>query len=339
MVLLCCGACIGCATPQRRTFTRAALQSEVARRVPATAVDKIAIPYVVEAEDIERATWLLRAYSTTEQRAAALIEALFDAEGFNLRYASAATATASQTLRAGEGNCLSLASTLVGLARGLGLRAYYVDVSHLTEEVIDHSGLLVRSGHVSAVIRTEVGYVGLDFGRGRVHYRGWRGIDDMEAVAHFHNNRGYELIRTAIDEGKPIPWQQASEQFWLATRVEPKFQRAWNNLGVALARLGFVVEAIRSYREAIVRDPHLVSSYRNLGNLYFRQGLHEEAVSLLNAAAAIAPDDANIHFERARVLLEVGRRGEAVHALKRAVKLSSTHARARALLNSLTHST
>ena len=47
----------------------------------------------------------------------------------------------------------------------------------------------------------------------------------------------------------------------------PEFAPGWNNLGVALARLGRLERAEQSYRRAIALDPALASAERNLWRL------------------------------------------------------------------------
>ena len=63
-------------------------------------------------------------------------------------------------------------------------------------------------------------------------------IDDLEAVAHSYNNRGYECIYQARQANFQVSWHEVRADFVLATQIKPSVARAWNNLGVALGRLG-----------------------------------------------------------------------------------------------------
>ena len=77
---------------------------------------EVVVPFEVEAPEVARARDLIRS-AGAEHRVDALVDALRDPEGFGLRYEWATSGTATQTLARGAGNCLSLSSTIVGLAR------------------------------------------------------------------------------------------------------------------------------------------------------------------------------------------------------------------------------
>ncbi len=236
--LLLAALAVGCAGPRKLLYEPDELRAELRRRVPELG-DRVEVPFDVTPAQIERARALTGAIATPSGRAKALLEAIRDPEGFGLRYEPARSSTAAQTLTDRAGNCLSLASVVVGLGRALGLQAYYVDVSDRIQDVLRHGDLTVRSGHVTAIIRTETGFAALDVGGRSLTTRGyWMAMDDLTAAAHLYNNRGYELIRAALERGAPIPWAEVREQFRLATRVRPEFAPAWHNLGVAHHRLG-----------------------------------------------------------------------------------------------------
>jgi predicted Zn-dependent protease len=58
-----------------------------------------------------------------------------------------------------------------------------------------------------------------------------------------------------------------------------------------------------------------------LGRLYQRQGKNREALTALDAAEKLVPDNQNVHFVRGQVLLRLGRREEAQAELAASKKL------------------
>jgi tetratricopeptide (TPR) repeat protein len=230
----------------------------------------------------------------------ALTAALSDPRHLGLRYRWAATADAQRTIAAGYGNCLSLSSVVVGAARTLGLRAYYVDVEGVPMRYRAQR-FSISAGHIAALVHTERGNVIVDtFPRSSAEMR-YRRLDDLQALAHFYNNRAYERMHEAQEKGDPIPWKEVWRNFELATRVDPELADAWNNLGIAYAHLGSLSGAESCYRAAIRIDPRLTSAYLNLAGVLLRRGEREAALRNLRAAEKLDPDNPSIDYGRCLV--------------------------------------
>jgi tetratricopeptide (TPR) repeat protein len=274
------------------------VRAEFARRLPGRDLATLTVPFEIDGQDAERARALVRRTSNHAERAEILKNALFAEDGFGIRYAPGLTAGAAETLRERRGNCLSIASAFVGLARAVGLQAYYLDASDAGIATEDEEQVLIKSGHITAAVELDTGLTALDFGGRLQSYAQYRVIDDLEAAAHFHNNRGYEIIRRAIRRGEPVDWRAALESFTLATLIRPDFARAWNNLGVAFARLRMRGPAIDAYLRAQALDGRFSSPATNLGILYLNSGELAAARRSFEEAARRDPKDV-----RARVLL------------------------------------
>jgi len=322
-------AAAGCAGTARVAYTPDELRAELSRRaVPAA---EVAVPYEIAPALAAWARQLVAHAHDDSTRVQILTEALFDAEGLGLRYENGFTATATETIRRRAGNCLGLASVFIGLARAVGLQAFYMDASvRVSETRQTHADVAVNSGHVTAVVNVGERNVGLDFGRlGPVRW--YRVLDDVEALAHFYNNRGYERIeQTGADAAEA--WRTAEPDFRLAARVMPELGRAWNNLGMAVARQGRQEEAVAAYRTAIARDPTLAAPWNNLGLLRLSMGKLAEAEEDLEAAARLDPTGSHIRYNLAVVRLERGDLMGAGQALRRAIALRADYPEARALL-------
>jgi tetratricopeptide (TPR) repeat protein len=226
-------------------------------------------------------------------------------------------------------------SLFIGLARSVGLQAYYADASVRVHETRHgDGGLTVNSGPIAAIVESGNEVLSLDFARlGRIRW--YRVIDDLEALAHYYNNRGFDLIEEARDRSIPVNWGAAAGEFRMATRVSPGFARAWSNLGIASAHLGDVEGAIRSCEISIARDPSLAATYNNLGSLYLSIGDSAAALAVLEHAEALEPRGAHIQYNLARAKALQGDRGGAMEALRRAIELRGIYSEAQASLEHL----
>ena len=86
-------------------------------------------------------------------------------------------------------------------------------------------------------------------------------IDDVTAYAHVLNNLSAQRVMLA--EGEP-DWDAAIRGFKLATQLQPKLGRAWNNLGIALTRRGRFDEARMMYELALELDTAFGAAEHNL---------------------------------------------------------------------------
>jgi len=324
---------LGCATP-KLAYSPDELKAEVARRAPGIPPAEIVVPFEIGEEQAAAARRVVAQGQTDTERTRALVAAFFAGDGFHMRYAEGVTADAEETLKSSEGNCLSLASVFVGLARAAGLRAYYIDASTRVHETRYGDGVTVNSGHVTAMVEAEGERIGLDFGRmGPIRW--YRILDDLEALAHFYNNRGFESVERAQERSRQPDWSRAAHDFWLAAQVVPTFAPAWNNLGMAQTRLGRIDKAIADYRTAIAAAPQLAAPRNNLGGLYLERGQLGKALEALETAARLDPSGPHIQYNLALARLRRGDREGAVRALRRAIDLRGGYPEAQAELDRL----
>jgi transglutaminase-like putative cysteine protease len=261
-------AALGCTQSSskapRLEYGAAELRQEILRRAPGQPISDIIVPFEIDADAIEKAHRAALRRSGGQQQILALVDSLSDPDVFSLRYDWGATGSAKQTLERGSGNCLSLASVLIGLARGLGWHAYYVEAVPADLEQYVETDVTVWADHMVALVVTPDARAYVDFaGEPDRRYR-LKPIDDLAATAHFYNNRAFGWIHRAAGDPSPVHWNRALADFETATRIHPGFARAWNNAGVALTRLGRLEHARRAYDTAISIDGELASPRQNL---------------------------------------------------------------------------
>ena len=292
----------GCAPAHQRIYGPSELRRELMRRAPDVPEVARLVPFEIPPEVAARAVEAVLLSTTDSDKVSALVRAMFDPFVFGLRYAEVETVGAAQALQRRSGNCLDLASVFIGLARAVGLRAEYMDASFRVHDTKDvPGGMALRSGHVTAEVDVGSERMGLDFARLGPVLR-YRLMDDVEAVAHFHNNRGWDHIDRALAAGAPVDWGAALSEFEAAVAVEPGFAAGWNNAGLAAARLGRRDEAADRYRRAAELAPELAAPRVNLAALLLQRGDLGGALEELEAAVRAEPGDAH-----ARRLLEEAR--------------------------------
>ena len=292
--LVVVASAVACAHRSGYDFTPAGMRHEVVRRVGDIDPADVVVPFEVGAPAIARARELLAGVGAGEDRIDALVSSLSDPAGFGLHYEWATSGTAAQTLERRAGNCLALSSTLIGIARGLGFKAWYLEVIVADPQWRTEGDLAVQADHVAAVIDSGEKRLYVDFSGRLLGARRVRSIDDFEALAHYYNNRGYETLHRAEMLGAEVRWEEISRDFELATRVHPAHARAWNNLGVARARQGDDTGARFAYEKAIEIDPGTQSAHLNLVALFLRAGDLDRAARHLDLARRIEPRNPQI---------------------------------------------
>lgn len=264
-LLLGLTACTLIKNPERLAYDTEELRAELERRVPELPGSGLRLPFELRPEQVERARAVIEAHPYGLPRIQALVGMLSAPEpaGFGLRYEWSTTRTASETLEIGEGNCLSFASVLVGLGRGLGWPIFFGEARAVKPTLHVEDDLAWRSEHMVVVITARTVRAVVDFTGPLKDYR-IHVIDDLRAYAHLVNNRASEEILEAHLAGLPPAWDRARQRFALALRIDPRLGAAWNNQGVALARLGHFDEARQSYLTASDLEDRSASPEHNL---------------------------------------------------------------------------
>lgn len=260
----------GCATDARDkpvlAYGPEEFRNALEQRVPLIPPGLSRAPHEIDEATIERA----RRHVMRAPRGPARVEALVDflslpePEGLGLSYDWSASGTAEVTIARKRGNCVALASVMVGLGRGLGWPIYYAEARTRKPETQEFEEVVALSDHMAVLVVAKTVQMIIDF-TGLVEdvYR-IRLIDDLTAWAHILNNVTAQSLMSTDRSSDEATWQRAAAGFELVTRIDPMLGRAWNNLGIALARLGRFEEAREAYRRALELDTAFGSAERNL---------------------------------------------------------------------------
>lgn len=106
-------------------------------------------------------------------------------------------------------------------------------------------------------------------------------------------------------------YHEALTSFRLALRERPDDASPLEQMGVVYTRIGMTDEAVKAYRKALERKSDSPGAHYGLGFLLLNRGRHDEASHHLTRFLECAPgqDEASRHVEHARETLEQIRSG------------------------------
>jgi serine/threonine-protein kinase len=150
--------------------------------------------------------------------------------------------------------------------------------------------------------------------------------------AHAYALLGFLVVlETAnFSEGSRVQLQRAEQAAQQACRLEPQLADAWVALGIAYAQGGRNEDAIRTLRRALELAPNHELALDSIGYAYHYAGLNELAEQSYRRCRAVDPTARRLTWMHGRMLLYLGRTGEAIEGMRWA--LSTSHSRALAHL-------
>jgi len=129
-------------------------------------------------------------------------------------------------------------------------------------------------------------------------------------LARFHFERG--VVAGAANE-----WGLALEELEAAASLEPGSGDYSFGYGEALVNSGRLAEGLGVLETAVDLDPEGLANRLWLARLYLRLNDYEAALAHLDAYLARSPEHSDVHNERARALIGLGRLDEAGRAVEK----------------------
>ena len=131
--------------------------------------------------------------------------------------------------------------------------------------------------------------------------------------------------------------REARKAYTEATRRDKQFAEPWNNMGTTYFLNGNAGKSVKYYRNAIKLKPSVASFHLNLGSAYYQTKKYKLAVEQFRDALTLDPTillqhtsnatvleasnaDADYYFYLAKVFASLGRAGEAVRYLRKAME-------------------
>ena len=114
---------------------------------------------------------------------------------------------------------------------------------------------------------------------------------------------------------------RSSLTIWQDTVAKgPNNARAHNNLGLPLAQLGRLQEAMGHYEQALRLKPDYAEAQNNVGGILMKQGRLEEAIGHYEQSLRIRPNYAEAHYNLGNALLKAGKLPEAIEHWEQALR-------------------
>ena len=117
---------------------------------------------------------------------------------------------------------------------------------------------------------------------------------------------------------------QAIESYKQAMIIDPNNSEPYFGLGVVLAEQGKITEALAAYDEALKRDPQYVAAYNNKGSLLLDLGKLEESEENFKKAAALNATFKESHFNLGALYTKQNKIEEAIQEYRIALEIAPT---------------
>lgn len=115
--------------------------------------------------------------------------------------------------------------------------------------------------------------------------------------------------------------EKALDCFKRATKLDPRFAAAHNNLGGTLVELGRPEKAIASFKSALRLNPSYAQAHQNMGVALRMLRRHSEAIAHFERALRLKPEDADAHNNLGIAFAELTQHEQAVACYTRALEL------------------
>ncbi|MCD2515037.1 tetratricopeptide repeat protein [Massilia sp. G4R7] len=252
-----------------------------------------------------------------------LVEALYRKSDLQLEYESSKTRTASETYADRTGNCLSLVIMTAAFAKALGMPVQYqnIDAQNTWSR---EAGLFLASSHVNILLS--------DRRMPNVHSPG----SEMQLLVDFIPSDAAARLRSRVIEEQDIVALYANNRaaemlvhgrlddaYWwarAAVQARPKNVTVLNTLGVIYARHGDLAIAEQTYRSAMAREPENVLVMRNLHPVLLELGKRDEALALATRINGIEPVPPYYYFDQGMLALQGGEPGKAKSLFEREIR-------------------
>jgi tetratricopeptide (TPR) repeat protein len=138
----------------------------------------------------------------------------------------------------------------------------------------------------------------------------------------------YALARLYQRQGL---YTEALREFDLALAFHPLLglNGIYETMGTLMAAQQDFDGAIDSYNRQVDLHPNHAAAHQKLGETYFRQGRHEEALAEFDVVLMLSPQRAEAYAAAAQVHLREGHYADAADASGRALELNASHKEAR----------
>jgi len=121
-------------------------------------------------------------------------------------------------------------------------------------------------------------------------------------------------------------YAEARDYFQNATRINPNSETSWYNLGGTYRALNRPDDALAAYRQAVAIKADYAVAHREIGRILITKGDLRGAITSLNTALQISPNDFSTLCELAAAYSQAGNFSEAEDLFTRALRINPSDA-------------
>jgi tetratricopeptide (TPR) repeat protein len=107
-------------------------------------------------------------------------------------------------------------------------------------------------------------------------------------------------------------WDEAIVHYQRAIEIEPTYHQSYQNLGIALVKVGKIEDAIGYYKKALQFQPDKIDAYSKLGVLLAQHGRVNDVIACYRQLSNIDTNSTRAYYKLGILLAEQGMIGEAV---------------------------
>lgn len=211
-----------------------------------------------------------------KDRVSSLVYAIFDRSRLGLKYQADANTTASETFVHGTANCISLTIMTYAMTEYMGVDTRFQDVL-IPEFWTRRNGSTLINRHINLKVELEQQRkllsrpFTIDFDPQRSSNKFDVKELSKSEIVSYFYSNKAADFLINKEPGKALAYLRA------AIDEDLNNESAWLNLGVLFSRYGLTDEAKLYYQYAIELKPNNASAYENLALLYRRLGDHQKA--------------------------------------------------------------
>jgi len=140
-------------------------------------------------------------------------------------------------------------------------------------------------------------------------------------IAPLQAQSAKQLYKAGEEFAKKLSFDDAIEQFSRAIELDPDFEKAYIQRGIAYTKIKSYEKAATDFDRAIVFNEKDENLYYLSGSAYHMQGAHETALEKLNKAVNMKKNFLEAYQVRSVVLMNLERYPEALEDCKRCLKI------------------
>ncbi len=122
---------------------------------------------------------------------------------------------------------------------------------------------------------------------------------------------------------KKQEFDEARSEFLKDSVIEPDVPYNYDQLGIIEANQQHGKQAEQYFKQALRLDPDLASSRYQLARVYQSEGEYAKALSEIDIAARLQPQNTSVHYLRGQILQHLRRTQEAGAEMQKATQISN----------------